>query len=402
MDSSYDMGKIDALIGRVFSIEDITAGNPQKDFIVRYRGKLRMEDSEATFNQLSEQLAPYGITPLFRWDDERHSIILTQKRPQPKPSNPWVNLILFILTFISVTLVGGLSTTQVSITDLNSAILGLSMVMWAGIPFSVSLLSILSAHEFGHYFMCRRYNVNATLPYFIPFPSLLGTMGAVILMKEQPKNRRQLLDIGLAGPLAGLAVTIPVLLLGLSLSKLDSIPAVIPTGVAFQLEGNSILYLLLKFIMFGKLLPSPASFGALPEWLYWLQFFFTGRPYPLGGLDVMIHPVALAGWAGILVTALNLIPAGQLDGGHVLYVLIGRKRMARLLPFIIGAVVLLGIFSASWWLWAVLLFFFGRRFDEPDDQITPLDPGRRRVAILAMVLFVLVFTPVPLNFIGSI
>jgi Zn-dependent protease len=402
MDSSYDLGKIDALIGRVFRIEDITAGNPQKDFIVRYRGRLLTEDSEATYDQLSEQLVPYGITPLFRCEDERQVIILMPKRPQPKPSNPWVNLIMFILTFISVTLVGGLNTIQLSTTDFTSLIFSLTQILWAGIPFSISLLAILGAHEFGHYLMCRHYKVNATLPYFIPFPSLLGTMGAVILMKEQPRNRRQLLDIGLAGPLAGIAVTIPVLLLGLSLSKLDPIPAVIPSGMVFQLEGNSILYLLAKFFMFGKLLPTPASFGALPEWLYWLRFFFTGRPYPLGGLDVMIHPVALAGWAGILVTALNLIPAGQLDGGHVLYVLIGRKRMAQLLPFIIVGIALLGLVSASWWLWAVLLFFFGRRFDEPDDQITPLDTGRRRLAILSMVLFLLVFTPVPLSFVGGL
>jgi membrane-associated protease RseP (regulator of RpoE activity) len=402
MDSSNNQGQLDALIGRVFNIEDITAGDPQKDFIVRYRGRLRAEDSEAVYDQLTEQLSPLGITPLFRWDEDRHAIFLIPARPQPKPSNPWINLIMFILTFFSVTFIGGMSSVQLIAVDLPNLAVRAAEILWAGLPFSISLLSILSAHEFGHYLMCRRYKVNATLPYFIPFPSLLGTMGAVILMKEQPRNRRQLLDIGLAGPLAGLAVTIPVLILGLSLSKLDAIPAVLPSGMGLQLEGNSILYLLMKYLMFGKLLPAPASYGITPAWLYWLGFFFTGRPYPLGGLDVMIHPVAMAGWAGILVTALNLIPAGQLDGGHVLYVLIGRKRMSRLLPFIIVAIALLGLVSASWWLWALLLFLFGRRLDEPDDLITPLDPARRRVAIFAMVLFFLVFTPVALSFIGNI
>jgi membrane-associated protease RseP (regulator of RpoE activity) len=407
MDSSYSMGRVnreilDALIGRVFNIEDITAGNPQKDFIVRYRGQLRTEDTEATYDQLCEQLAPYEITPLFRWDEDRHAILLIPRRPKPGPSNPWINLIMFILTFFSVTFIGGLNAAQVPLDNINNLAIRAAEILWAGIPYAVSLLAILGAHEFGHYLMCRHYKVNATLPYFVPFPSLFGTMGAVIMMKEQPRNRRQLLDIGVAGPLAGLAVAIPVLIFGLYLSKLDAIPAVIPSGVGLQLEGNSLLYLFLKFIMFGKLLPAPATFGALPGWLYWIGYFFTGKPYPLGGLDVMIHPIAWAGWAGFLVTSLNLIPAGQLDGGHVLYVLIGRKRMAKILPFIIAAIALLSIVSISWLLWAAILFFLGRRLDDPDDQITPLDPGRRRLAIFAMIIFVLVFTPVPLSFIGNL
>jgi membrane-associated protease RseP (regulator of RpoE activity) len=401
MDSHFELATLDALVGRVFNIEAITAGNPQKDYIVRYRGMLRDEDTESAYDQLTALLAPYNVTALFRWDDDRHAIILVPSRPKPKPSNPWINLIFFILTFLSVTVVGGLNEVQLTNMEFNNLLSNILHILWAGAPFAISLLSILGAHELGHYFMCRKYGVEATLPYFIPFPSFLGTMGAVILMKEQPRNRRQLLDIGLAGPLAGLIVTIPILILGLSLSNLDPIPAQIPTGMVFTLEGNSLLYLLVKYIMFGQLLPAPASFGAMPEWLYWLRFFFTGHPYPLGGLDVMIHPVALAGWAGILVTALNLIPAGQLDGGHVLYVLIGRKRMSKLLPFIIGAIALLGLVSASWWLWAVLLFFVGRRYDDPDDQITPLDDRRRWLAILAIIIFFLVFTPVPMNIIGN-
>jgi Zn-dependent protease len=406
MDRSFsieraDRENLDALIGRVFNIEDITAGNPQKDYIVRYRGRLRSEDTEETYNQLCEQLAPYAISPLFRMEDDRHAILLVPSRPKPGPSNPWINLIMFILTFFSVTFIGGMSAVQVPLDNINTLAVRIAEILWAGIPYSVSLLSILGAHEFGHYLMCRHYKVSATLPYFVPFPSLFGTMGAVIMMKEQPKNRRQLLDIGIAGPLAGLAIAIPVLIFGLYLSKLDSIPAVIPSGTMFQLEGNSLLYLFLKFVRFGKLLPAPATFGSMPAWLYWIGYFFTGKPYPLGGLDVMIHPIAWAGWGGILVTSLNLVPAGQLDGGHVLYVLIGRKRMEKVLPFVIGAIALLGLVTLSWWLWVAILFFLGRRLDDPDDQITPLDPGRRRLAIFAMIIFVLVFTPVPLSLIGG-
>jgi len=407
MESAYEFSRFDTLVGRVLTIQDVTIGNPDKDFIVRYRGQLRMEDSAAAYDLLADQLAPFGVTPIFRWDEDRHAIILVPGKPKPAPANPVVNLAMFILTLLSVAFVGGLNVIQEpvnSTAELLAAIVrNAPQMLAAGAPFAISLLAILGAHEFGHYLMGRRHGVNVTLPYFIPFPlPPFGTMGAVINMKEPPKNRRQLLDIGLAGPFSGLIVAIPILLLGLSLSSLDPLPASIPSGMALQLEGNSLLYLLLKFVTFGQLLPAPASYGGLPVWLYWIRFFFTGHPYPLGGVDVMLHPVALAGWAGILVTALNLIPAGQLDGGHVMYVLLGRRRAIRLLPLILALLAGLGFFWAGWWLWAVLIFFLGRAHAEPLDQITPLDNRRRWLGIIAIVIFFLVFTPVPLTLIGAL
>ena len=406
MEGAYEFTRFDALVGRVLAIQDTTIGNPNRDYIVRYRGQLRMEDTEAAYDLLAEQLKPYGVTPLFRWDENRHAVILVPGRPKPAPSNPVINLAMFILTLLSVAAVGGLSVISEPVNSLGELLLvvirSAPQILAAGAPFAVSLLAILGAHEFGHYLMGRRHGVHVTLPYFIPFPlPPFGTMGAVINMKEPPKNRRQLLDIGLAGPLSGLAIAIPVLLYGLSLSTLDPLPLHLPPDMALQLEGNSLLYLLLKFVMFGQLLPAPASYGNLPEWLYWIRFFFTGQPYPLGGIDVMLHPVALAGWAGILVTALNLIPAGQLDGGHVMYVLVGRKRASRLLPLILVFIAALGFFWMGWWLWVALIFFLGRAYAEPLDQITPLDNRRRWLAILAIVIFLLVFTPVPLTLIGS-
>jgi membrane-associated protease RseP (regulator of RpoE activity) len=399
MENPYEINQFDALVGRIFRIEDITAGDPAKDYIVRYRGHLITEDSEAAYDQLSAQLKPYGITPLFRWDGDRQAVILVRGRPRPKPSNPWVNLVMFVLTLLSVALVGGLNEMTEAPTNLLQQLPGLILKGW---PFAVSLLAILGSHEFGHYLMGRYHGVNVTLPYFIPLPiQPFGTMGAVINMKEPPKNRRQLLDIGLAGPVAGMVVAIPVLLIGLALSRLDTIPTHIPQGMGLSLEGNSLLYLGLKFAMFGQLLPAPVSYGNLPVWLYWLRFFFTSQPYPLGGLDVTLHPVALAGWAGILVTALNLIPAGQLDGGHIMYVLIGRQGARRLLPFILGAIALLGLVWPGWWLWVALIFFLGRTYAEPLDQITPLDSPRRALAIAGLILFLLVFTPVPMSLIGA-
>ncbi len=313
----------------------------------------------------------------------------------PTASNPWVNVLMFALTLFSVLYAGALSASAATGEEslLEYFLLPLSNLK-AGIPFAASLLAILLAHEFGHYLAARYHKTKVTLPYFIPLPiSPLGTMGAFIRLKEPPKNKRILLDIGVAGPLAGLVVAIPVLLYGLSISTISQIN--VPPGSGIQLEGNSILYLLSKYAVFGQLLPSPASYAGLSPVLYWVRYFFTGQPLPLGGLDVMISPVAWAGWAGLLVTALNLIPAGQLDGGHLLYVLVG-KRARILWPFILGALFLLGFAWPGWWLWAVIVLLLGRLYAEPLDQITTLNAGRKAIAIAGLVIFLLVFTPVPL------
>ncbi len=132
------------------------------------------------------------------------------------------------------------------------------------------------------------------------------------------------------------------------------------------------MYLFAKYVVFGEWLPHPISYGGLHPLLYWARYVFTGQPVPFGGTDVVLHPVAWAGWAGLLVTALNLIPAGQLDGGHVLYVLLG-KRARAVLPFVLVALVVLGTVWTGWWLWAFLIFLLGRVYAEPLDQITPLD-----------------------------
>jgi membrane-associated protease RseP (regulator of RpoE activity) len=163
-----------------------------------------------------------------------------------------------------------------------------------------------------------------------------------------------------------------------------------------QMEGNSIIYLAAKYITFGRLLPEPATYGGVSPFLYWLRYFFTGQPVPLGATDVFIHPVAFAGWAGLLVTSLNLIPAGTLDGGHVVYSLFGEKAR-RAYPFILLSLVGLGFFWNGWWIWAVLLLWLGRVHAEPLDQITRLDPARLAVAALAIAVFILTFSPVPLS-----
>ncbi len=343
-------------------------------------------------------LKPQNLVPIFLEEEGKEIIQLIPTLPKAKPSNPLVNLILFVLTLLSMLFSGALYVYEGPAP--STAIDYLNLLLndpWAGLPFALSLLAILLAHEFGHYLAARYHRSDVTLPYFLPFPfSPFGTLGAFIQLKSPPRNKRELLDIGIAGPLAGLAVAIPVLLLGLSLSELDRIPLFIRLGDAFSLEGNSILYLFSKYLVHGEWLPTPMSYGELSPFLYWLRYIFTGLPTPLGGTDIFMHPIAWAGWAGLLVTALNLIPAGQLDGGHLLYSLFG-KNVTKVLPAILIILAILGFFWSGWWLWVFIIFMMGRTHARPLDQITKLDPSRKLLALFGLIIFVLVFTPVPLR-----
>ena len=381
-------------VRRIMNIEGIVWGTPKQKFIVRYTGNL-IGDSEVAYERLALWMKEYQITPLFRKIHGKHAVILVGGYLEAKKSNPIVNLILFLFTLFSVLLAGVLySYNGPETTDLKIITLFLIKNIWSGWPFALSLLSILLAHEFGHYLAARYHKTEVTLPYFIPFPlSPFGTMGAFIKLKEPPRNKRVLLDIGVAGPLAGLVVAIPVLILGLILSDVQPLPLNISPGQIF--EGNSILYLLLKYITHGALFPVPSTYGNHSQFVYWIRYFFTGYPLPSGGKDIFLHPVAWAGWAGLLVTALNLIPAGQLDGGHLIYVLLEEKAK-KLLGVILGILFLLGFVWSGWWFWAFLIFILGRVYADPLDQITPLDKKRKYLAIFGLIVFVLVFTPVPI------
>lgn len=383
-----------ALVARVFHIDDVTALDPARGALLRYRGHLLDDDSASAYDQLAASVSPHGLTPLFRLEQGQQVIYLTATPPAQRPANPWVNAVLFLLTVFSVMLAGATPADPLP-PDLPGQMLALLKSILTGWPFALALLGILLAHEFGHYLVSRYHKTPATLPYFIPLPfSPLGTMGAAILMKGVPKNKRILFDIGVAGPLAGMVIAVPVLLLGLSLSQLG----VVEVSSSSFIEGNSLVYLLAKYALFGRLLPEPATFGGLSPALYWLRYFFTGQPAPIGGTDVFIHPVAFAGWAGLLVTAMNLIPAGTLDGGHVVYALFG-ERARKAFPYLIGLLVFLGFSWNGWWLWAALLFWLGRVNAQTLDQITPLDRSRKLMAVFVILLFLLVFTPVPFSLI---
>ena len=377
-------------VEKIFRVEDTTVGDG-KEYLVRYRGQLIGEESAEAYEQLFGQLRPLDVTPLFRVEEGRQVIYITAGALNPRPSNVRVNILMFALTVFFVFMAGAIYAYQGPMLESNVAIFLYGVQhFYLGWQFGLSLLAILLAHEFGHYIAARIHGEPVTLPYFIPLPvGPWGTMGAVIQMKAPFRNRRNLLDIGLAGPVAGMVVALPLLIYGLATSDL------VPVHLPYRMEGNSVVYLLSKFLVFGKLLPAPASYDGIPPLLYWLRFVATGRPLPIGGMDVQLSPVAWAAWAGLLVTALNLIPAGMLDGGHLMYVLLG-KRMRKLFPYIVVILLLMGLVWPGWWLWAFLIFFVGRLIDNPLDQITPLGPGRRAIAVAGIVLFFLVFMPVPL------
>ena len=245
----------------------------------------------------------------------------------------------------------------------------LSTYLSHGILYSLSIISILLAHEMGHYLMCRKYGIGATLPFFIPFPipqlNPFGTLGAVIKMRGRIPNRRALFDIGAAGPLAGLVITIPVLIIGLQKSTFVPLTD-IPQGSLFL--GESLL-----FSQLAKLI-----LGATPA-----------------GYDTLLHPMAFAGWAGLFVTALNLLPIGQLDGGHILYSLFG-YRSQQIYKFTMGAfIVICAVWYPGWLLFIILLLWFGYRHPAPDNDFIPLDPKRKLIGYFTFIVFLISFIPVP-------
>jgi len=345
--------RLRAAVADVFEVHDVAVSHPEG--AVRLRGRLLTESSRA-YELVAPRFRRLGYTAFFRRQKGLDVILAMPGIIRASPSRVWINALLFLATVASTIYVGAGMVEP-----------GQSPSLASGLQFAGSLLTILLAHELGHYFVARHYGVAVSLPYFIPMPNLLGTMGAFIRMKAPPTNRRVMLAIGAAGPLAGFVLAVPILILGLLLSKVGPIPV----GEPVLMEGNSLLYAALKILMFGRFLPKD-------------------------GIDVFLHPIAFAGWAGLMVTGLNLIPAGQLDGGHVAYALLGER--ARYLTWgIIAALIALGFLWNGWFLWAGLIYLFGRRHARPFDDITDLDGPHRALAILVLIVFALTFCPIPMS-----
>ncbi len=314
--------------------------------------------------------SPAVLTDIPRYSQAGGSVAPVSARPRI----PRLNTALFFLTLLTTTMAGAYNQgAELSIFRPFSSALQLYM----GLSFSLPLMAILLAHESGHYVVARRNRVDVSMPYFVPapFPSffMIGTFGAFIRMRSMPRSRRVLFDIGAAGPWAGIIVAIPVLVVGLALSRVGPLDK--STG-GLEL-GNSML------------------FFELAKWILHVN---------PNSVSVDLSPMAFAGWLGFFVTTLNLLPASQLDGGHVIYALFGRRHRIISRLAVVACVLMVMIpyflgldFWGGWLFWAVLLFAFGLGHPVTADVDTPLDPMRRFAAWASIALFIVTFTPVPFS-----
>ena len=344
------------------------------DHILTVEGELK-QASESAYARLDSLLKAYNMTALFREkfiDGKLEHVIhiLDGRITAPSAPSPIPNLILLLLTIASLLYIGTITAIgEIGLSDpVFASSLRQNMLpeLWRGYPYALSLLLILGSHEMAHWWMMRKYQVVASLPYFIPSFTygLFGTFGAIILTKGAIPNRKALFDIGVSGPLAGLMFIIPILIIGLMTSPVIDISG----GL---MEGNSVAYAFTKIAIFGEFLPNGTS-------------------------DVILNQLAKAGWTGLFVTALNLIPLGQLDGGHILYALWGNKARRFYIP-LLGILLFLTLFVYSLWgLWFLILVLLGKVYALPLDDITPLDPTRRKLAIVILIIFGLIFIPAPI------
>jgi hypothetical protein len=306
---------------------------------------------------------------------------------QPAPARPryGLALLLFALTLFCTTTLGAFWSLAIrtdAMTDL--APYGIPLLLpqvvaevWSdpqllatGLSFSLPALFILLCHELGHYLTCRRYGLPATLPYFLPVPGFIGTFGAFIRIKAPIREKKQLFDVGIAGPLAGFVALLPVLFWGVA----HSVPAPIPEPPSGRLAAS----LLVPGNSLAIKLATLVTLGPLPD-----------------GWMLNLHPAALAAWLGLLATALNLLPLGQLDGGHIVYAVFGRWQRQLALPLWVG-LGLLGLYWPGWLLWCLIVLVLGLKHPPVADEHRPLDRRRKLLAAVALAIMVLSFIPVPL------
>jgi membrane-associated protease RseP (regulator of RpoE activity) len=294
-------------------------------------------------------------------------------RPPPRRDRVWVHAVLFLLTIATTTAVGalhyfsfarGFGADAVVLPDFGDVAFWLS-----GFWYSATVLAILGCHEMGHYVACRYYRVDASLPFFLPAPLLTGTLGAFIRIRQRIPSKIALFDIGLAGPIAGFVIAVPTLFIGLMLSAVESLPE---NFDGFEL-GEPLLFRAAAWLVWGD----------VPD-----------------GMSINLHPMAFASWFGLLATALNLFPIGQLDGGHVAYAVMGRRAALVTVATVFLAIALTFV-SSSWVVWTVLmvamLFVMGPHHPPTLNDEVPMDRRRIALALVGLVMLILCFTPAPIE-----
>lgn len=333
-----------------------------------FRGHLAMDSSEA-YALLRERFAALGYTPLFR-QQGGYDIVIAIRRvfgssTAHSGARQWLpNLILLLITVVTTTLMGALYERGDVILQDPSIVLQRPWILLAGIPASFTIMSILGVHELAHYFAARKHGLETSLPYFIPVPFGFGTFGAIIRIRTPWENRKALFDVGLAGPLAGLMVALPLFFIGL----LNS-PAQLP-------------------IPEGSPLGSPLLLRWIEDWVYAVR----GIP---PNHEIYVNAMTFAAWFGLVVTGFNLLPAGQLDGGHVAAAVLGRWARVLGSAVLVGLVILGTVIWNGWFTWAVFIFLSGWRHPAPLNALEPLGWKRQVIGILAFILIILLFTPSP-------
>ena len=359
-DASKEIEMVRGLVARYFPVYDVKVDYDVVQFFCRI-DETTLEDN---FERLREEMSPHGYIPIVTYDKGEH-VIMVGRKPPARYRSIYVNIAMLIVTFGTMMLAGVLDWA--SYADVPSdQVFSVDTILTGVLVFTLPLIAILGVHELGHYFMARRRKVAASLPFFIPSLPPLGTFGAFISLRDPIPNRKSLLEIGVAGPLAGLAVAIPIGILGLVLTNMEARPIPTDAGSAGLVQ---------------------ISFPAIYLWLEQLV--------PIQG-EYLLHPTAFAAWVGFLVTALNLLPAGQLDGGHIARALLGQN--AKYASWAaIAALIGLSFFYWSWLLFAMLILFLGAKHPPPLNDITKLDIRRKLVGVFAFIVLIVAFVPVPMS-----
>lgn len=362
------------ILGPVFRIDrfsDVTGE------VVFYAPEHLIADDD--ISRIIVRLMSIGYLPRIQKEDGNLFVKIVPQQRAVKKSRVWINLLLFVLTIGTTMMAGALLLGKDIFTDISN--------IWYGWRYSFAVLFILTSHEMGHYLAARHHGMRVTLPFYIPLPLPgfnFGTLGAFIKIKSPIPNRRALLDVGASGPLAGFVASLVFLIIGYStLPDFNGIVAYVEQIHPWDMHGQGINLVLGKSLLFSL-----------------FNDFLAGGRLPMN--EVYHFPFIFAGWIGLLVTAINLIPIGQLDGGHILYSLIGKKaRLAGLLSFslllLLNFVLIIRYLSFVWVLWILLIFLLiGFRHPPTLQEEINLTPGRRYVGWFSLALFLLCFTPLPI------
>lgn len=362
---------IDTLRGELLGLFQVrTVGTKARGRIISFGGRL-LHEPDVTFDEISRRFLAHGYTPMLRREKGEDVVVAMEGIVDAKTGNPLLNLLLFLATIVTTLIAGAywfrweqLITDILNISTVADALPFIVQVFLDGWPFTLALLAILGCHELGHYIAARLHGVRATLPYFIPFIGL-GTLGAFISIKSPMKDRKVLFDIGLAGPVAGFIVALPLMVIGLLLST-ETVPIWVNEQTLYNM-GSSILS---DFIV----------------------DLFTDIP---AGRTLVVHPVFFAAWLGFYLTAINLLPVGQLDGGHVTYALLGRMaHLVAVLTFL-GLLIAGHLLHPNWYIWAFFTFISGLRHPPPLNDLSGIGLLRIIIGLITIIVFILIIIPVP-------